>query len=186
MKFLGANRPNNLITVGFSEYNDRQYGIYDVRKVAEPLKLEKLDSVSNVAILHYDDTINTLCVIDKGSRAWHQFYYTDYDGPKLNKIDSSNNKDNTLGMYFLPKRDIDISKNELNRVWRLTGIGQAEQYSFKVPRKGAGFSPEIYPPCLSGEYAQEYEDWDGGKDVAPVFKPFNPDAVNAAAANTAL
>ena len=29
-------------------------------------------------------------------------------------------------MYFLPKKDIDISKNELNRTWRITGTGQAE------------------------------------------------------------
>jgi len=71
MKFMGNNRPHNLMTVGFSEFNDRQYAIYDDRKVSEPLKIEKLDSVSNVAILHYDDTINTLYVIDKGSRSWH-------------------------------------------------------------------------------------------------------------------
>lgn len=180
---MGNNRPHNLLTVGFSEFNDRQYAIFDDRKVAEPLKIEKLDGVSNVAILHYDDTINTLCVIDKGSRAWHQFYFTDYDGAKLNKIDSSNNKDNTVGMYFLPKKDIDISKNELNRAWRITGIGQAEQYSFKVPRKGAGYSAEIYPECFSGEFSQEYEDWEEGKDAAPILKPFNPDVLKAGIVN---
>jgi len=97
----------------------------------------------------------------------------------LHKIDSCNNKENTVGMYFLPKRDIDISKNELNRVWRITGNGQAEQLSFKVPRKGAGYSAEIYPACLSGEFSQEYEEWEEGKDAPPILKPFNPDVLKA-------
>jgi len=126
MKFMGANRPHNLLTVGFSEFNDRQYAVYDDRKITEPLTMNKLDSVSNVAMLHYDDTINTLYVIDKGSRTWHQWYYTDNGEPKFSKIDTSNNKENTVGMYFMPKKDIDVSKNELNRVWRIVGVGQAE------------------------------------------------------------
>lgn len=84
------------------------------------MAVNKLDSVSNVAILHYDDDINTLFVTDKGSRSWHSFYYTDGNGPTFTKIESSNNKENTIGMYFLPKRYNDVSKNELNRTWRLT------------------------------------------------------------------
>lgn len=72
-------------------------------------------------------------------------------------------------MYFLPKRQVDVSKNELNRVWRITGIGQAEQFSFKIPRKGAGFSPEIYPPCFAGESASSYNEWAGGKTKDPIM-----------------
>jgi len=83
MKFFGPNRPHNLMTVGFSEFNDRQYAVYDDRNVSEPLAINKLDGVSNVAILHYDDTINTLYVTDKGSRSWHQWYFTDNDGAKF-------------------------------------------------------------------------------------------------------
>lgn len=79
-------------------------------------------------------------------------------------------------MYFLPKRDIDTSKNELNRIWRLTGIGQAEQFSFKVPRKGAGFSPEIYPECFAGKFANAYEDWEGGETKDPIMQQFSGDA----------
>ena len=117
---MGEKRPNNIVTVGFSEFNDRQYMIWDDRKLQDPLAVNKLDSVSNVAILHYDDDINTLFVTDKGSRSWHTYYYTDNGGPKFDKIEDSNNKENTIGMYFLPKRYVDVSKNELNRVWRLT------------------------------------------------------------------
>jgi hypothetical protein len=71
MKFFGPNRPHNIMTVGFSEFNDRQYAVYDDRNVSEPIAINKLDGVSNVAILHYDDSINTMYVIDKGSRSWH-------------------------------------------------------------------------------------------------------------------
>ena len=78
-------------------------------------------------------------------------------------------------MYFMPKKDIDVSINELNRVWRLTGIGKAEQFTFKVPRKGAGFSEEIYPPCFSGEFSNTYDDWETGVDKAPIMKPFDAD-----------
>jgi len=64
-----------------------------------------------------------LYVTDKGSRSWHTWYFTDCDGPKFTKIESSNNQGNTLGLYFLPKKDIDTTKNELNRIWRITGTG---------------------------------------------------------------
>lgn len=91
MKFLGPNRPHNIVTVGFHGFNDRQYAIYDDRNISEPVTINKLDGISNVAILHYDDTINSLYVTDKGSRSWHTFYYTDSDEAKLTKIESSNN-----------------------------------------------------------------------------------------------
>ena len=71
-------------------------------------------------MLHYDDDMNTLFVIDKGSRSWHTHYYTDADGPSFKLIEDSHNKENTLGVHFLPKRYVDTSKNELNRMWRLT------------------------------------------------------------------
>ena len=78
--------------------------IWDDRKLDEPLAMNKLDGVSNVAILHYDDDMQTLFAVDNGSRSWHSFYYTDSSGPAFAKIESSNNKENTIGMYFLPKR----------------------------------------------------------------------------------
>jgi hypothetical protein len=46
MKFFGPNRPHNLLTVGFSESNDRQYAVYDDRNLSEPLVINKLDNVS--------------------------------------------------------------------------------------------------------------------------------------------
>lgn len=79
-------------------------------------------------------------------------------------------------MYFLPKKDVDISKNELNRAWRLTGANQAEQFSFKVPRRGAGFSEDIYPPCFSGESSMTYDEWSKGENKDPVYKAFDPNA----------
>ena len=108
MKFMGRNRPHNIVTVGFSESSDRQFMIWDDRNVKEPLKVNKLDSVSNVGILHYDDDNNTLYVVDKGSRSWHTHYYTDNNGPLFTKIEDSQNKENTIGFYFLPKRIVDI------------------------------------------------------------------------------
>jgi len=94
--------------------------IWDDRKLDEPLKMNKLDGMSNVAILHYDDDNNTLFVIDKGSRSWHTHYFTDNNGPEFKLMEDSMNKENTIGFYFLPKRIVDVSKNELNRAWRLT------------------------------------------------------------------
>lgn len=55
--------------------------IWDDRKLDEPLAMNKLDGVSNVAILHYDDDMNTLFAVDKGSRSWHSFYFTDNSSP---------------------------------------------------------------------------------------------------------
>ena len=122
MKFMGRNRPFNIITCGFSQSNDcRQYMIYDTRNMEKPLVLNKLDQSSNVPILHYDDDLNMLHVIDKGTRCWHQYYYMDLDGtPSLSKIVTNNDKENTHGFYFYPKRDVDTTKHEFLKAWRLT------------------------------------------------------------------
>jgi len=153
--------------------------IWDDRKLTEPLKVNKLDGVSNVAILHYDDDNNTMYVVDKGSRSWHTHYYTDNNGPLFTKMEDSMNKENTIGMYFLPKRIMDVGKNELNRAWRLT-VKNAEQFSFKVPRKGGGFSEELYPPCFAGQSATTYEAWAGGENKDPVVQNWDTTVQNAA------
>ena len=130
-------------------------------------------------MLHYDDDNNTLYVVDKGSRSWHTHYYTDNNGPLFTKIEDSQNKENTIGFYFLPKRIMDVSKNELNRAWRLTAKN-AELFSFKVPRKGGAFSEELYPPCFAGQFSNNYEDWEKGADKDPIVKQWDTSVQNAA------
>ena len=101
----------------------------------KPLVLNKLDQAREVPMLHYDDDLSLLHIIDKGTRCWHTYFYMDGDQPNLSKIITNNDKENTLGMYFAPKRDLDATKHEVARAWRLTNKA-AECFSFKVPRKG--------------------------------------------------
>lgn len=66
IKWMGANRPNYAISLGFSDFSDRQYAVWDDRNLSEPVVMNKLDNRQQVAWLHWDDDCNLMYVINKG------------------------------------------------------------------------------------------------------------------------
>ena len=80
-------------------------------------------------------------------------------------------------MYFLPRRDLNFMDCELNRAIRYNGK-EAEYVSFKLPRKGGSWNPELYPPAPAQEFSMTFEEWSAGQNKPPVLAEFDPESVN--------
>lgn len=88
-------------------------------------------------------------------------------------------KDLTRGFSFLPKRGLDLANNEIAKGVRLT-TNHIEYVSFKVPRRGGGFQPDLYPPIRSQEPAMTAADYFGGKNADPLRVELNLESSFAA------
>jgi len=104
--------------------------------------MKKLDNNGFMSWLHYDDSSNVLYVVNKQHNSTQFFFYhpTDQDGlPALQTIDSKlMSQEYNRGVCFLPKRNVNFMKNELERAIRHNGKC-AEYISFKVKRVSGAF-----------------------------------------------
>ena len=88
-------------------------------------------------------------------------------------------KDLTRGFSFLPKRGLDLNNNEIAKAVRLT-TNHIEYVSFKVPRRGGGFQPDLYPPIRAQDPAISADDYFGGKNAEPLRVELTLDSTFAA------
>jgi len=65
-RFKWLGNTGNILTSGFSEYNERQYAVFDTRAIEKPLTMRKLDTQNQVSWLHYDDASKVVYVVNKG------------------------------------------------------------------------------------------------------------------------
>jgi coronin-1B/1C/6 len=151
-----------LLTVGASEFNERCFTVHDSRMLQAPIVSKKLDNNNQPMQAHFDSDNNILYLVNKGSTKVQFFFLNRTSGtPDLTPMDTYAGKDNQIDWYFLGKRCVDINKNELCRGIRLT-IKTAQHVSFTVPKKGPGFSPDIYPPYTSDECGSSFSNWAAG------------------------
>lgn len=57
-----------ILTVGTSEFNERQWALFDPRgDITKPLVMKKLDNLSSPMTAHYDHDMGILFVTNKGA-----------------------------------------------------------------------------------------------------------------------
>jgi hypothetical protein len=154
---------SKILTVGFSEYNERQYAIYDIRgNFNTPLAMKKLDNHNLQMHSYFDRHTGLLYVVNRLSNFTQFFHFNEESGtPDLTALEKYQSKENQLYMYFMPKKTVDFMGCEIQRAIRITSK-QAEWITFKLPRKSGNFQDDLYPPCEAGKEAHSYEDWAGG------------------------
>lgn len=168
-----------MITIGMSDCNqEREYMIHDQRKMGTPLRKAVLDNNSQVMFSHYDEINNLFYITNKGSNFTSIFYFSDTgesadQKPQLVPLQPYNAKDGTTYMYFLPKHHINPNNKELQRAIRTTGK-RCEYISFRLPRKEASFSLDLYPYFKSKTAALTWDEWASGKNENPIFDNWNP------------
>jgi len=69
----------------------------------------------------------------------------------------------------LPKRYVDVQKNELMRCLKLTA-NSIEFVSFNSMRKAESFQDDLYPDCIAGEPALTASKWLEGTNADPKRK----------------
>ena len=169
---------DKIVTVGANDFNERQYGVFDVRDMSKPLVMAKLDTNTQPMMMHFDPYTNAMFIMNRGSKLTQMFYLEEAGSkgvPELKNMDNFMAKsDPHLSMFFYPKRLTNCADKEINRAIRYTGK-QAEFLSFKVMVKA--WVPELFPDVPSGESASNFEKWAAGENAAPNMFTFDPDSV---------
>ena len=133
LSFLNSQR---LLTMGYNKNNNREYAIFDIRKLGEdslPLVRQKLDQNVAVPYLKYDYTTGMVFVWGKGDKIIKYFEVMNED-PYLFHCDTFSSTSTHLGCAFAPKRTILPANNEIIKVAKISDK-HIEYINFKLPSK---------------------------------------------------
>jgi WD40 repeat protein len=122
---------DRLATTGFSRMSDRQLNLWDSNNLEKPLKSEFLDTSSGVLMPFYDTDTKMLYLAGKGDG---NIRYYEYDNDELYPLSEYKAIEPQRGMYFLPKRALNVNECEIARAYKV-GTTLIEPISFTVPRK---------------------------------------------------
>lgn len=127
---------DRIFTTGFSKSSDRQFMLWDVKNMAEPLKSENLDTSSGGLIPFYDQDTKMIYVGGKGDGNIRYLEYID-EAPFVYPLSEYKSADPQRGLAFLPKRALAVAECEIGRAYKVHP-DRIEPISFRVPRKVRG------------------------------------------------
>jgi hypothetical protein len=173
--WLGNNQ--DLMTVGFNVGNEREAKFWDVRNFGQPVKTQLIAHDNGVPTLHFDHQHKLIYVSSKGQCYIDAYgYCPDKQTPLMDGFQYKG-QGTQKAFCVLPKRVVDVSKNEVTRSVRVTA-NELEYISFRIPFKGAP-GKDYYPDCFQGQPSNTMEAWLKGSNVEPKFQ--DHDVSNASA-----
>lgn len=156
-----------LLTTGFSKIAERQYAVWDLRDLSQPLIMKRLDDYAGIANPFFDEDSKVVFIAGKGESSV-SFYQYSTDSPNfLDYLHAYKGKEPQKGFSFMPKRVVDVMANEIMRGVRLTGK-TLEYVAFKVPRKTGTFAVDLYPDCRSATPSMTFEEYSSGENKEPL------------------
>jgi len=161
-----------IFSVGFGKGAQREYAVWDPKKLSEPLlPYVSVDNSAGVLAPFYDEDSDLLFLAGKGDGNIRFFEVIPEEEPKKMIVYCSQYSSNDSGAAYgaAPKRACDVNANEIMRIYKITGT-QAQPLQFTVPRKSELFQDDIFPPCRSDEPALTASAWLGGENAKPKTK----------------
>lgn len=158
--------PTHLFSVGFSKSYERQFFLWDINKLKEPVQSVVIDQQAGTMYPFFDGDTNVLYLGGKGDGNIRYYQFVDNQLAYLNQFTSTVPM---KGLGFVPKRNVDVMKNELMRCLKLTA-NTLEYVSFSAMRKSEAFQDDLYPEALSDEPALNSTQWCEGKTSDPKRK----------------
>jgi len=175
--FLGARE--KIFSMGFSKTSERQFTLWEPRKLTEPLRTENIDTAAGIIMPFYDNDNSILYLAGKGDGNIRYYELVD-DSPFIHFLTEYKSATPRRGMGWTPKKVLDLQTCEIARLLKVTGTA-IEPISFFVPRKSDIFQDDLYPPTYSGEPTLTSKKWiDGEKgepktmNLSPGFVPPKP------------
>jgi len=172
--FLGARE--KLFSMGFSKTSERQFSLWDPKKLDVPLRTENIDTAAGIIMPFYDNDNSILYLAGKGDGNVRYYELVD-DSPYIHFLTEFKSASPQRGMGWTPKKSLDLMSCEIARLLKVTGSA-IEPISFFVPRKSDIFQDDLYPPTFSGEPTLSSKQWiEGGKgdpktmSMSPGFVP---------------
>ena len=162
-----------IIALGSSKSSARQYGLWDIKMLKEPLTLQDIDTSAGVLIPHFDADTGILYAAGKGDGNIRYWEVVDTD-PYVHFLSEFRDNASQKGVTFLPKRACDVKQCEIAVCMRLMK-DRVIPISFQVPRKSADtFQKDIYPDAYAGVASTTSEEWLNGANGAVKKVSMNP------------
>ncbi|XP_051735214.1 coronin-2B isoform X4 [Ctenopharyngodon idella] len=162
-----------LVSTGNSCWNQRQFALWDLEDLSEPLLEEDLDGGSGVIFPFYDADTHMLYLAGKGDGNI-RYYEVSAMKPYVHFLSEYRSPSPQRGLGVMPKRGLNVSVCEVFRFYRLLAVkDMLEPLSFYVPRKQSeGFHEDIYPMTAANEPAMTADEWLMGqnKGVIKMYK----------------
>jgi len=161
--FLGAKE--KLFSMGFSKTSERQFSLWEPRKLDQAIRTENIDTSAGILMPFYDNDTSILYLAGKGDGNIRYYEVVD-DAPYVHYLTEFKSATPQRGMAWTPKTALSLKDCEIARLQKLTGSA-IEPISFTVPRKSDIFQDDLYPPTFSGEPTLSAEQWISGKNGEP-------------------
>jgi len=155
LTFLGDS--NNLCTVGFTKQSKRQWKMWDPRKASKAITIQDIDSSAGVIMPFFDEDSSMLYLAGKGDANVRYYELVD-DEPWAFYLNEFRTTTPCRGMAMVPKRVVDVTKNELAILLKLT-TNTVEPLRFICPRKSDLFQADLYPDTYAGIPSMNAEEY---------------------------
>jgi len=172
MRCLYLGNKEKLFTMGFSKTSERQFSLWDPRKLGESLRTENIDTASGIIMPFFDSDTSILYLAGKGDGNVRYYEVVD-EAPYIHFLTEYKSATPQRGMGWAPKLSMDLNSCEIARLLKVTATA-IEPISFTVPRKSDIFQDDLYPPTFSGEPSISCEDWAKGKNGEPKLIQMQP------------
>jgi len=172
MRCLYLANKEKLFTMGFSKTSERQFSLFDPRKLGEPLRTENIDTAAGILMPFFDPDTSILFLAGKGDGNIRYYEVVD-EAPYIHFLTEYKSATPQRGMGWTPKLAMDLNACEITRMLKLTATA-IEPISFCVPRKSDVFQDDLYPPTFSGEPTVNAEQWASGKSGEPKLTQLKP------------
>jgi len=161
-----------VMTIGFSKTSEREFNIYDQRKIDEPVARLNIDTSSGVIMPFFDADTNVLYLAGKGDGNIRYYEIVD-EAPYYYYLSEFKSATPQRGCAFMPKRSLNVAECEVARALKLAG-NKMEPISFRVPRKSEIFQDDLYPDTYAGEPSLTSDQWNGGSNAEPKTRSLAP------------
>jgi len=172
-------RKGLIFSAGFNKQSERRLAVWDPAKLSEPLIEQAIDNAAGIIMPFWDDASSVLFTAGKGDGNV-RFYEIVNDDKVIYFLSQHGTNTPQQGMCALPKANVDVSNNEIMRLYKATAT-QVEPLSFRVPRKSDVFQDDLFPDCPGSSPAMSADEWAGGKTADPILQSMAPGFVKAAA-----
>jgi len=172
MRCLYLGNKDKLFTMGFSKTSERQFCLWDPRKLGESVRTENIDTAAGIIMPFFDNDTSVLFLAGKGDGNIRYYEVVD-EAPYIHFLTEFKSATPQRGMGWTPKLAMDLSGCEIARMLKVTATA-VEPVSFSVPRKSDIFQEDLYPPTFSGEPTLTFEEWSSGKNGEPKLIQLKP------------
>jgi hypothetical protein len=119
-KLAWLGQPNQVFTAGFSKIAEKEYAVFDLRDMSQPLVRRRLDEHAGIPFSYFDEETNLLYIAGKGETNINFYQYSPESPNIIDFLQNFKGKEPQKGFSFMPKRTVDAMACEIGRGVRLT------------------------------------------------------------------